>query len=75
MANVGIGSNPALASWAELVRSALDLRRHLLGNCECVIHLDAKKANRALDLAVPKKQLYGAQIARSAVDQRRLSSA
>ena len=47
----------------------------LFGNRECVIHLDAKKANRALDLAVPKKQLYGAQIARSAVDQRRLSSA
>jgi hypothetical protein len=43
----------------------------LLGNCECVIHLDAKIANRALDLAV----LYGAQIARSTVDQRRLGSA
>jgi hypothetical protein len=47
----------------------------LLGYCKCVIHLDAKIANRALDLAVPEKQLHGSQIARAAVDQRRLGSA
>ena len=40
-----------------------------------VIYLDAKVANRALDLAVPKKQLHRSQIARAAVDQRRLGSA
>ena len=47
----------------------------LLGNGKGVIHLDAKVANRALDLAVPKKQLHSSQIARAAVDQRRLGSA
>jgi len=33
----------------------------LLGNCKCVIHLDAKIANSALDLAAPKKQLDGSE--------------
>ena len=47
----------------------------LLRNRKGVIHLDAKVANRALDLAVPKEQLHGSQIARAAVYQRRLSSA
>ena len=47
----------------------------LLGNGKCIIHLDAKVSNRAFDLAVAKKQLYGSQIARAPVDQRRLGSA
>ena len=47
----------------------------LLGNGKSVIHLNAEVSNGAFDLAVPKKQLHRSQIARAAVDQRRLSSA
>jgi hypothetical protein len=47
----------------------------LLGNGKGITHLDAEVSNRTFDLAVPKKQLHGSQIARTAVDQRRLGSA
>ena len=48
-------------SQAEQSLSALPLISDvdLLGNCKCVIHFDAKVANRALDLAMPKKHLHG----------------
>jgi hypothetical protein len=47
----------------------------LLSDRQGIIHLDAKVANRALDLSVPEEQLDGSQITGAAVDQRRLGSA
>ncbi len=48
---------------------------HLFCNRQGIVHINPEVSNRAFDLTVPKKQLHGAQVARAAVDQRRLGSA
>ena len=45
------------------------------GHLQCVIHLDAKVSDGALKFAVTKQELYGPQVLRTPVDQRRLGSA
>jgi hypothetical protein len=47
----------------------------LLGNFQGVIHLNAKVPNGALQLGVPEKQLYGAQVLGTAIDQCGLGAA
>lgn len=49
-------------------QSHVGLLRHL----ERIVDLDAEISNRALQLAVPEKQLNRPQILRATVDQRRL---
>ena len=43
---------------------------NLFGNSERVINLDAKIADRALDLSVAEQELHGSQIPGAVVDQR-----
>lgn len=47
-----------------------DLR--LLGDLQGIIDLDAKVPHRRLQLGVPKEQLYGSEVLRAPIDQRRL---
>ena len=58
------------ASWrAEQACSArLASNISLLGDRQSVINLDTEIANRALDLGMPEQQLYGPQVARSAIN-------
>jgi hypothetical protein len=48
--------------------SDVDLFRYRDG----IIHLDAKISDRAFDPGVTEQKLYGAQVAGSPIDQRRL---
>ena len=41
----------------------------LLRNFQCVIHLDAEITHGRLELGVAQKQLHGAQVLRSPIDQ------
>jgi hypothetical protein len=40
----------------------------MLGQCEGVLHVYAQIADRILDLAVPKQDLHGTQVARRLID-------
>ena len=61
---------PTASTWrAEWTCSArLASNVGLLGDRQSVINLDTEIANRALDLGMPEQQLYGPQIARSAIN-------
>ena len=59
-----------VSSGAEQSRSAPNTSHvNLLSNRKSVIYLDAKIANGALDLSVPKQQLYRSQIAGTTIDE------
>ncbi len=49
-------------------------RSHFLGDLNCIVNLDTKISNRALDLRVAQQQLHRAQVAGSPIDKRRLGS-
>ena len=61
----GVGS-PFVGRATRSARLALHV--DLLGYSQSIINLDAKIANRALDLGVAKQQLDGPQIAGAAID-------
>ena len=62
--------SPVVSSGAEQSRSAPNTSHvNLLSNRKSVIYLDAKIANGALDLSVPKQQLYRSQIAGTTIDE------
>lgn len=48
---------------------------NLLCNGQGIVDFNTQIPNRALDLSVTKKQLYGSQIAGASIDQRRLGTA
>jgi hypothetical protein len=48
---------------------------NLFGYREGIVNLDPEIPDSALDLSVAQEQLNGSQVARTAVDQRRLGSA
>ena len=71
------GSGPEPSVRAAQSASALPPKSDVNLFCyrEGVVDLDAEIPNGALDLSMPQKELYGSQVAGSAIDQGRLCPA
>ena len=65
----GLGQERSWASGQSMSALPLMSDVDLLGNGKGIVNLNAEVSNRAFDLAVPKTQLYGSQIARAGRDQ------